>query len=431
MDEPQALPGLDRRTFMHASAAAAFGAAAASGNAGLLRRNTALAQELNAAIEPFTIDVPDSVLVDLKERLGRTRFPDQLEGAEWTYGSELSYVKELCEYWRDSFDWRAQERALNRFDQFRTDIDGLGVHFIHQRSKEKNALPLVITHGWPGSIFEFTKIIGLLTDPVAHGGKAEDAFHVVCPSLPGYGFSDIPKEPGFDSRRMAGIIAKLMAKLGYGRYGAQGGDWGSIITVWMGYDDPEHVCGIHLNMVIGRPPKGTPEERTKGLTPKEIGDLAEMQKWGVTEVGYQAIQGTKPQTLGYGLNDSPAGLAAWIVEKWRTWSDCDGDVEKRFTKDELLTNIMIYWATQTITSSTRLYYEQRVAGQFGKNDEYVKVPTGCAIFPVELSRLPRAWVEKSFNITHWTEMDSGGHFAALEEPQLLAEDLRTFFRGLR
>ncbi len=410
---------------MHASAAAAFGAA------GLLRRDTAVAQESNAAIEPFTIDVPDSVLVDLKERLGRTRFPDQLKGAEWTYGSELSYIKELCEYWRDSYDWRAQERALNRFDQFKTDIDGLGVHFIHQRSKEKNALPLVITHGWPGSIYEFVKIIDLLTDPVAHGGKKKDAFHVVCPSIPGYGFSDIPAESGYDSRRMGAIISKLMAKLGYDRYGAQGGDWGSIITTWMGLDDPEHVCGIHLTMVIGKPPEGSPAESVKGLTPKEIGDLMEMQKWGVTEVGYQAIQGTKPQTLGYGLNDSPAGLAAWIVEKWRTWSDCDGDIEKRFTKDELLTNVMIYWVTQTITSSTRLYYEQRVAGQFGDGNDYVKVPTGCAIFPGELSRLPRAWVEKSFNVTHWTDMDRGGHFAAIEEPELLAEDLRTFFRGLR
>lgn len=425
MSEGNTQDGVGRREFMKASAAATFGAAAAMKMVG------AKAEAAATDIQRFMIEVPDAVLEDLRDRLARTRYPDQLEGTGWTYGTELSYLKELCAYWATEYDWRKQEEALNRFEHYRTDIDGLGIHFIHQRSKEEKAFPLVITHGWPGSFTEFTKIIEPLTDPVAHGGRAEDAFHVVCPSMPGYGFSDAPKEPGFDSKRVAETEAKLMARLGYEGYGAQGGDWGAIVSTQMAQVDPDHVKGIHLNMILAKPPEGTPAEMVQGLNPKEVQGLMYMQKWLKTETGYQRIQGTKPQSLGYGLNDSPAGLAAWIVEKFYTWGDCKGNVENSFTKDELLTNIMIYWVTQTITSSTRLYYEAGAAGPGGLSDERVEIPTGCAAFPAELTRFPRKWVEKSYNVTHWTDMPAGGHFAALEEPELLVADIRTFFGSVR
>ena len=387
----------------------------------------AIAQSEADKVTPYEIKIDASVLTDLKTRLSMARFPDELEGVGWDYGTELGYLKELTAYWRDDFDWRAQEAMLNAFDQFTTEIDGLNIHFIHQRSKEPDAMPLIITHGWPGSIVEFTKIIGPLTDPVAHGGKAEDAFHVVCPSMPGYGFSDRPTEAGFDARKIAGVNAKLMARLGYDRYGAQGGDWGSVITQWMARDDPNHVAGIHINMVTAGRPRGV-ENPNEGVPEEEIRRFEERREWFAEERGYSGIQGTKPQTLGYGLNDSPVGLAAWIVEKFRTWSDCNGDVEASFTKDEMLTNIMIYWATQTITSSTRLYYESR---HVSHADERIETPTGCAIFPKEIMNPPRKWAEARFNIVHWTEMPRGGHFAAMEEPELLVDDLRLFFGQLR
>jgi len=381
-------------------------------------------------MERFEIRVSDAVLDDLRERLSRTRFPDQLDGAGWDYGTELGYLRELCNYWLEKFDWREVERRLNRFDQYKTDVDGLGIHFIHARSKEPGALPLILSHGWPGSIFLFSKVIEPLRNPVAHGGSAEDAFHVVCPSLPGYAFSDRPRRPGFDVRSVAETFIKLMEKLGYTRYGAQGGDWGSIITTWMGLLASDRLCGIHLNMVVAGPPPGV-ENPGEGLTPKEQQDVADLMAFQKDETGYQSIQGSKPQTLGYGLNDSPAGLAAWIVEKFRTWSDCDGDVERRYTKDDLLTNVMIYWITQSITSSTRLYYESMHSGRFAPASDPITVPTGAAIFPREIIRPPRKWAEAAFNITRWTEMPSGGHFAALEEPELLVEDIRAFYRDLR
>jgi pimeloyl-ACP methyl ester carboxylesterase len=416
--------GIDRRGFMRASAAAIVGMT------GMTRLAVARAESDPDTIRPFSIDIPDEVLKDLHGRLSRTRYPDEIEGSSWTYGTELSYIKELCEYWRTEYDWRAHERALNRFDHFRTEIDGLGIHFIHQRSKEKEAIPLIITHGWPSSVFEFTKIIGLLTDPVAHGGRAEDAFHVVCPSLPGYGFSDAPRQGGFHCKRVAGVFAKLMDRLEYGSYGAHGGDWGAVVSTWLAIQDAEHMRGVHVTMPLGSAPEGTPDGINGGLSPEEMEDLAEMAEGEHTESGYAAIQSTKPQSLGYALNDAPAGLAAWIVEKFHRWSDCGGDVETSFTKDELLTNIMIYWVTQTITSSMRLYYEERAAGWPGLDVEYVALPTGCALFPVE-PHLPRKWVEKSYNVTRWTEMNSGGHFPALEEPDLLVNDIRAFFQDLR
>ncbi|MCX5737834.1 MAG: epoxide hydrolase [Proteobacteria bacterium] len=385
---------------------------------------------MSETIQPFVIEVSDATLADLRERLARTRFPDQIEGANWDYGTELSYLRELVAYWKDRFDWRAQERLLNSFPHSQTSLDDQRVHFIHARSPHENAFPLVVTHGWPGSVFEFHKILGPLTNPTQHGGDARDAFHVVCPSIPGYGFSEPPRTRGWDVQRMAEMNAKLMARLGYSRYGAQGGDWGSIISTQNAVVDPQHCAGIHLNMVVAMPPQGVanPMEGLNEVEMKAVGDLFSFQK---DETGYQQIQGSKPQTLGYGLNDSPAGLAAWIVEKFRSWSDCGGDVEKRFTKDEILTNVMIYWVTNSITSSTRLYYETMKSGRFGPAGARIELPTGCVIFPKEIYRAPRAWAEKAFNVQQWTVMPSGGHFAAMEEPKLLVDDMRSFFRKLR
>lgn len=404
--------GIDRREFMKVSAAAVAGATR------LTQSRETRAEERPESIESFSIAVPEAVLDDLRERLARTRFPDQLEDVGWSYGTDLSYLKELCAYWRTDFDWRAQERALNRFDHFRTDIDGLRIHFIHERSKEKNAIPLVVTQGGPSSFVEFSKLIGPLTDPVAHGGRAEDAFHVICPSLLGYGFSDAPGRSGFGYREMARVFAKLMARLGYARYGAQGGDWGAVISAWLGALDAPHVSGLHLTATLGNPPDGMATDAAEERSPQE------------TETGYAVIQSTKPQSLGYALNDSPVGLAAWIVEKFRAWSDCGGDVETRFTKDELLTNIMIYWVTGTITSSMRIYYEARASGWKLLPNDKIGVPTGFALPPAE-PQLPRAWVEASFSVMRWTMMPKGGHFVALEEPGLLVHDIQAFFRNLR
>ena len=382
------------------------------------------------AIRPFTIDVPEAVLEDLRERLQRTRLPDQLDGVGWDYGADLSYVGELIAYWRDEYDWRAAERRLNAFDQYVTRIDGLDIHFIHQRSAEPDALPLIITHGWPGSVAEFAKVIGPLTDPVAHGGRAEDAFHVVAPSMPGYGFSDKPRGRGFGPEQIANVNAALMARLGYERYGVQGGDWGSIVSRWHAFNHPEQVAGLHLNMLIAPPPAGV-DDPTAGIPAEELQRSQARQAFYTgDENGYAQIQGTKPQTLGYALNDSPAGQAAWIVEKFRAWCDCDGDPESVFTRDELLTNVMIYWVTETATSSARLYYESSRAPT-SRPLGRIEVPTGAAIFPYELFISPRAWAEAAYDLVHWTEMPRGGHFAAMEQPELFVEDLRTFFGGVR
>ncbi len=376
----------------------------------------------------FKIRIDDSILEDLRLRLERTRFPDQLDGVGWDYGTDLAYLKELVQYWRTDFDWRKQERRLNEFPQFTTEIDGMNIHFIHARSKHDNAMPLVLAHGWPDSVFGFQKVIGPLTEPEAHGGRAEDAFHVVCPSMAGYGFSDKPSDPGWNVDRMGETTAKLMAKLGYTRYAAQGGDWGSSVAAWLGRNDAEHVAGIHLNLVVVGPPRDM-ENPEEGIPEWELKRGKDRLKWwNASEAAYGNIQGTKPQTLGFGLNDSPAGLAAWIVEKWRTWADTDGKIESKFTKDELLTNVMIYWITASITSSTRLYYESR---RNPRDRGWVGVPTAVAIFPRELAISPRKWVEAAYNVKQWTEMPRGGHFAAMEEPQLFVEDVRKFVRDLR
>ena len=375
------------------------------------------------AIVPFKIHVADAVLQDLKARLRNTRLPQTIPDAGWDYGTDLTYFRSLLAYWRDSFDWRAQERKLNELPQFKTTIDGIEIHFVHVKSKEPHALPLAITHGWPGSFVEFTKIIGPLTDPVKYGGRAEDAFDVVAISLPGFGFSGKPEVRGFSPEKMGTIIAKLMARLGYPRYGLQGGDWGAIISRLVAIDDAPHVAGLHLNFCVAPAP-----ETTADVPAAELKLMEERNAYMTNERGYQQIQSTKPQTLGFALNDSPAGLAAWIVEKFHAWCDCDGDVEKSFTKDELLTNITLYWATGTGPSSVRIYYENRVAPA---NQAKVTVPTACAQFPKEISAPPRQALEARYNLTRYTLMPRGGHFAALEQPDLLVNDIREFFRTVR
>lgn len=376
-------------------------------------------------INPFKIQVDDAVLTDLKQRLARTRWPDEIPGSEWDYGTNLEYLQELVAYWRDTFDWRAQEKLLNSFPQFKAEIDGLNIHFIHVKGKGPHPIPLLITHGWPGSFFEMYKIIGPLTDPASFGGRPEDAFDVVVPSLPGYGFSDHPRERGMEIARIANLFQRLMTEqLGYQRFGAQGGDWGSTITSQMGQDYPANLIGIHLNMLLRLP---TTSEAEPG--PEEQRWREQRQHFQQAEAGYSHIQGTKPQTLAYGLNDSPAGLAGWIVEKFRTWSDCNGDIEKVYTKDELLTNIMIYWVTETINSSTRLYYEAMHNSK--PNYGRVTVPTGIALFPKDISLPPRALAEPYYNIQRWSTPEKGGHFAALEQPEILISELREFFRPLR
>lgn len=382
----------------------------------------------DAAIRPFRIQVPDAVLADLKARLQRPRIPAPLVGPGWDLGTDTAYLRELVTYWRDRFDWRAQERRLNSMEQFTTTIDGLRVHFVHRKSPHPNALPLLVTHGWPGSIAEFSKILGPLTDPPAHGGVAADAFDVVMPSIPGFGFSAAPASPGFDPARIALLEAALMARLGYTRYGVQGGDWGSIIGTQIAARDPAHVAGLHLNMCVGGAPTGG--DPNEGLTPAEIARLKTRQTFQSEETGYQQIQGTKPQTIGIALNDSPVALAAWIIEKFRTWCDCAGNPDTIFTKDELLTNLMLYWVTETAGSAARIYYESRhptTAPVPGR----IAAPMACADFPGEVIWSPRRWLEARYNIVRWTAMPKGGHFAAMEQPQLLVDDIRAFFRTLR
>jgi microsomal epoxide hydrolase len=379
------------------------------------------------AIEPFTIAIPDEQLDDLRARLARTRLPAQLPDAGWDYGTERGYLAELLAYWRDEYDWRRAEAMLNAFDNYVTEIDGTRVHFIHVRSPEPDALPLVVTHGWPGSVVEFTEIIRPLSDPGAHGADRADAFHVVCPSIPGYAFSGPTRERGWGPRRIAAAWATLMAGLGYERYGAQGGDWGAMLSTQLGLVDPEHLVGIHLNMVVAPPP---PDLDLDHLAADERVALATYAQYRQVDSGYAKLQATKPQTIGYALDDSPAGLAAWIVEKFRTWSDCAGDLERGFTKDQLLDNVMLYWLTGTAHSAGRLYYEaERLGGSVP--DRRVDVPVGVAAYPGEIIRPARRWAEQRYDLRHWTEMPRGGHFAAFEEPELLVDDVRAFFRPLR
>jgi epoxide hydrolase len=382
-------------------------------------------------VTPFRIEIPEDQLRDLRERLERTRWPESETVDDWSQGIPLAYLQELCAYWADGYDWRATEARLNALPQFRTEIDGLGIHVVHVRSPHRDALPLVITHGWPGSIVEFLKVIGPLADPTAHGGDAADAFHVVCPSLPGYGFSDKPSQPGWKVERIAAAWAQLMARLGYERYGAQGNDWGTSVSSIIGQQDPAHVAGIHL-----MPPLAAPDPETfDDLTERERAALASLEYGDENDSGYSKQQETRPQTVGYSLVDSPVGLCAWIVEKFRSWTDCDGHPENALTRDELLDNVMLYWLPGTGASSARLYWEsmREVRERFTRaNTDVVTVPTGCSIFPKELQRPSRRWAEKRFtDIRHWNELDRGGHFAAFEQPELFVDEVRTFFRLVR
>ena len=381
-------------------------------------------------MDAFKIQISDEAIEDLHRRLDQTRWPGELnDDGEWRYGARLDYVRELCEYWRRDFDWRAQEARLNAFDQFTTTIDGQLLHFIHQRSPHEDARPIMITHGWPGSVVEFLDIIPMLTEPEKHGGEAADAFHVVCPSLPGFGFS--PGVKALEPQGIAALQIKLMAALGYSDYIAQGGDWGSMVSAEIGRQSND-CAGVHLNMLVALPPGGeaaamSSEELSK-LTAEEAYQLQNSAEFTKEGMGYYHIQSTKPQTLSYGLNDSPAGQAAWLIEKFRDWSDCDGDVEKSFSKDQLLTNISVYWFTATAGTSARLYYETVHSEQ---RTDRVETPTGAALYPRELIKSPRAWAEAAFNIVHWSEKDKGGHFAAMEVPASLAEDIRLFNRRLK
>jgi pimeloyl-ACP methyl ester carboxylesterase len=388
------------------------------------------------SVQPFSIAIQQDVLDDLRERLDRTRWIDGLNDDGWKYGLSVPYMRELVAYWRTGFNWRAQEAALNRFANFRARLDGgkLGIHFIHERGRGPNPLPIVLTHGFPDSVLRFAKIIPMLTDPARHGGDPADAFDVVAPSLPGYGFSDKAESDGM-TFRVGDLWHELMTReLGYERYAAHGGDWGSTITELLARDHGDAVVGIHLTDV----PFFHTFQKPGDLKDVEKKYLDAIANFPQTQGAYALIQGSQPQVAALGLNDSPAALAGWLVEKFRRWSDCDGDVERRFTKDELLANVMMYWATGTINSSFLPYYDFSNAGAMTWIKQKIKewtgsshVPAAFAIFPKDLSHPPREWAERFFNVQRWTEMPHGGHFAALEEPERLVEDIRAFFRPLR
>lgn len=385
-------------------------------------------------VSPFTIHVPQQTLDDLHDRLSRTRWTKDLEDEGWTHGTSRTYLQALVDYWQTGFDWRQQEEVLNRLPHFRAEVDGLGVHFIHARGQGARPLPIILTHGYPDSFLRFVKILPMLTDPSAHGGDAADAFDVVAPSLPGYGFSDKPSHKG-STFQIGRLWHKLMTEtLGYARFAAHGGDWGSTVTEQLARSYSSSLVGIHLTDV----PFWHLFQKPDDPSAEEQRFFDKNEQWIPTEGAYALIQGTRPYSLAPGLNDSPAGLAAWMVEKFRQWSDCHGDIETRFAKDELLTNLMIYWSTGTIGSSFLPYGDFTTSGAMRWMIEGVKqligssdVPAAFALFPKDISQPPRAWAERFFNVQRWTPMPRGGHFAAMEEPELLVEDIRAFFRPLR
>ncbi len=381
-------------------------------------------ESMTDTITPFTIRVSDEIIDDLKRRLRTTRWPEAEPVDDWSQGVPLAWIQDVCRYWAEDYDWRAGEAALNRFDHFTTELAGLDIHFIHQRSPHRDAFPLLMTHGWPGSVMEFHKVIEPLVDPTAYGGDAADAFHVICPTLPGFGFSGKPTQTGFGVEKTAQMWAELMARLGYTRYGAQGGDWGSAVTSCLGWQDPEHCAGIHITLAMGTRPKiegdPTPEEQ------RALDGIQYYQKW---DSGYSKEQATRPQTVGYSLNDSPAGQAAWILEKFWAWTDCDGDPESVLSRDELLDNVMLYWATESGASSARIYWQS--FGQIERKP--VTIPTGVAVYPKEIVPPVRHWMEAGDypNIQHWEEMTKGGHFAAFEQPECFVNNVRAFFKLIR
>jgi pimeloyl-ACP methyl ester carboxylesterase len=376
-------------------------------------------------IKPYRISVGQDVLDDLRSRLRKTRWPEAELVDDWSQGVPLGWIKDICGYWAEHYDWRRREALLNRFSQFTTEIDGLGIHFLHVRSPHPEAMPLIVTHGWPGSIVEFHKVIGPLTDPTAHGGRPADAFHLVCPSLPGFGFSAKPIATGWGVDRIASAWARLMDRLGYPRYGAQGGDWGSAITTALGAQDPGHCAGIHITLAMGVRPnvEGEPSR-------EEVRALRGIEYYRDWDSGYSKQQSTRPQTVGYGLTDSPSGQAAWILEKFWAWTDCDGNPENLLGRDELLDNVMLYWVTATAASSARLYWQSFAPGR--RTPHKVTIPTGVAVFPREIVPPVRRWMEGTYtDIRHWSEMPKGGHFAAFEQPEAFVREVRDFFGKLR
>lgn len=382
------------------------------------------------AVEPYRVEADGCAVEDLRQRLERTRWPQTLPGSAWDYGADLSYVQTLCGYWCETYDWRAFEARHNAHPQFLASFDGQPLHFYHVRSPEPQARPLLLSHGWPSSSTEFLDVLGPLSDPRRHGGRAEDAFHLVVPSLPGFGFSGPTLRRGYRLKDMAAAFHQLMLGLGYEHYFAQGGDWGAPITMLLGGQHPQHVDAIHLNLISGAAPPD-PQRPHEGLSAAEIDELRANLEFSQREGAYQQIQRTKPQTLAYGLTDSPAALAAWIVEKFRSWTDCQGDPESIITRDRLLDNISIYWLTGTIHSSMRLYFEETGPDRQPAFPERVTVPTGHARYPREIYKFPRAWAETRYHITQWRNLPRGGHFPAMEVPELYVETLRDFFRDHR
>ncbi|CAN5132429.1 epoxide hydrolase [soil metagenome] len=380
---------------------------------------------------PFELHVPDADIADLRERLARTRFPDQAPGAPWAYGTDLAYMRSLVAYWRESFDWRAQEARLNAFAQYKVALAGIDLHYLHVPGQGPAPMPLLLSHGWPGSVFEFTEMIPMLTDPARFGGDPADAFTVVAPSLPGYGLSFEPGQPRFSVEQIADAFAALMTDvLGYPRFATQGGDWGSSITARLGFAHAKHTIGVHLNLL---PLKRDPTRlATTAATPEERRYLDELKVWLAEETGYAMQQGTRPQTLAFGLTDSPTGLAAWIIEKFRAWSDCGGDVETVFSKDEMLADISLYWFTGAIGSSFWPYYARNHGPWPIPDGHTIDVPMGYCEFPTEIVRPPRSLAEHTFSdIRRWSVMPHGGHFAAMEQPEALAAEIRAFYRPLR
>ncbi len=375
-------------------------------------------------IRPFSIAISDERLNDLGRRLEMTRWPEQETVCDWSQGVPLAEAKKLVTYWRDHYDWRRCEAILNAYPQYKTEIDGVDIHFLHVLSPNPDALPLILTHGWPGSVVEFLKVIGPLSDPAAHGGDPADAFHLVIPSLPGYGFSGKPAATGWNVQRIARGWHELMSRLGYDRYVAQGGDWGAAITTAMGMQQPEGLVAIHLNMPIVLPED--PGENLSDAERSMLDAMAYYQRW---DGGYSDQQASRPQTLGYGLADSPVGQATWIYEKFWSWSDCAGDPLNALTYDEMLDNIMLYWLNNTGASSARLYWESFHSGFFAKE---LHLPTACSIFPKDIYAAPRSWAERCMhNLIYWNELDEGGHFAALEKPEIFVGELRKAFRSIR
>lgn len=384
----------------------------------------------SGSINPFIIRIPDSQLEDLRQRLLCTRWPDEIAADPWRYGPPLEYMKRFVAYWLDKYDWRAQEARLNRLPHFKTQVRGRELHFIHVPGKGPDPVPLVITHGWPGSFVELMNIIELLANPAAHGGDPRDAFSVVAPSMPGYGFSERPKERGTSVFAIADLWAELMHQLGYDKFGAQGGDWGSWVSAATALQHPDRVLGLHLNYLSTR---FRPAQGPSDLPPTEEEEeyLRRVAAWSESEGAYIAIQATKPQTLAYALTDSPIGLAAWVVEKFKSWTDCESVPEEAISLDDMITDIMIYWLTDTAHSAIRLYAESREHPLHLKPGQRISPPCGIVRLPAEIPMPPRSWAERAFNIVHWTELPRGGHFAAWEVPELLAEDIRSFFRPLR